>query len=192
MQLLSSSVDVCLSSFGSSARGCVRFASSAPRCIAGLLPPFPKPALKASSEVVLGRLYRGLAAAMLAFLHVRVTGIPPLQAAQIGTGAQPRKAVLSPVPEFKLFMQVPLSSVPKLDCKKPLEGALPHTGSRGARGFQALAALYRRDISCWRWGCVEQLSLCTVIYFGGDTFPCPRLLPCLPRLFWFRGCRLRP
>ena len=147
MQLLSSAVDVCLSSFGSSARGCVRFASSAPRCIAGLLPPFPKPALKASSEVVLGRLYRGLAAAMLAFLHVRVTGIPPLQAAQIGTGAQPRKAFLSPVPEFKLFMQVPLQSVPKLDCKNRLkepfitQGVVVPVGSKLLQPFTAVTSV---------------------------------------------------
>ena len=145
-QLLSSTVDISLSSFGSSAKGCIRFASSAPGCFADLLSQYPVPA-RAGSEVVLGRLYRSLATAMLTCLNVRAPCIPPLEAAQIGTGGQPRKASFSPVPEFKVFMQVPLLSVPKLDCKNRLleplsaQGVVVPISSRLLQPFASLTAV---------------------------------------------------
>ena len=220
-QLLPTVVDVSLSSFGSFARGCIRFASSAPSCLAELPSPYPVPA-KACSEVVLGRLYRSLATAMLAFLNVQAPIVPPLEAAQIGTGGQPRKTSFSPVPEFKLFMQVPLQSVPKLDGKNRLLEPLCVQGvACSAHGFKAFAALSLADSRIRRRGCVEQLSIdtviggwvehlsigavigecvehlsvdagiCLVITWGGDTLPCPCFLPCFPLPLWFRGCRLR-
>ena len=141
--LLSTAVDVSLSSFGSRARGCIRFASSAPSCLADLPSPYPAP-VKSSSEVVLGRLYRSLASAMLTFLNVQAPTVPPLEAAQIGTGGQPRKASFSPVPEFKLFMQVPLQCVPKLDGKSRLVEPLSTQGvvvPVGSKLLQPLASL---------------------------------------------------
>ena len=95
----------------------------------------------------MGRLYRSLATAMLTCLNVRAPCIPPLEAAQIGTGGQPRKASFSPVPEFKVFMQVPLLSEPKLDCKNRLleplsaQGVVVPIGSRLLQPFASLTAV---------------------------------------------------
>ncbi|CAE7298793.1 unnamed protein product [Symbiodinium sp. CCMP2592] len=50
--------------------------------------------------------------------------VPPLAAAQVATGMQPRKFPLAPVPEFKRFVQIAVPQCPPLDSKNRLLSTL--------------------------------------------------------------------
>ncbi|CAE7217665.1 ubiad1 [Symbiodinium sp. CCMP2592] len=121
LEVSSSAVEVDLSRYAPGARGRIKFASSCPRVLSAISPPVVQPPLvKASLEAAMGRMYRALALVMLEHLDVDASSLPPLFAAQVGTGKQPRKPLLAPVPEFKYFVRVTLSAVPILDNKRRL------------------------------------------------------------------------
>ncbi|CAE7203386.1 ubiad1 [Symbiodinium sp. CCMP2592] len=121
LEVSSSAVEVDLSRYAPGARGRIKFASSCPQVLSAISPPVTQPPLvKASLEAAMGRMYRALALVMLEHLDVDASSLPPLFAAQVGTGKQPRKPLLAPVPEFKYFVRVTLSAVPMLDNKRRL------------------------------------------------------------------------
>ncbi|CAE7203407.1 unnamed protein product [Symbiodinium sp. CCMP2592] len=121
LEVSSSAVEVDLSRYAPGARGRIKFASSCPQVLSAISPPVTQPPLvKASLEAAMGRMYRALALVMLEHLDVDASSLPPLFAAQVGTGKQPRKPLLAPVPEFKYFVRVTLSAVPILDNKRRL------------------------------------------------------------------------
>ncbi|CAE7223179.1 unnamed protein product [Symbiodinium sp. CCMP2592] len=89
--------------------------------LAAIAPPVLQPPLaKATVDAAMGRMYRALAFVMIKHLDIDTSGLPPLFAAQVGTGKQPRKPLLAPVPEFKYFVRVTLRDLPALDNKRRL------------------------------------------------------------------------
>ncbi|CAE6929570.1 unnamed protein product [Symbiodinium sp. CCMP2592] len=118
--LIKSSVDIDLNAFGSPTPGCIRFASSLPLVLRSCASLATASRQKSSTDVALGQLYRALASVMLEHLHVRTPQVPPLAAAQVATGMQPRKFPLAPVPEFKRFVQIAVPQCPPLDSKNRL------------------------------------------------------------------------
>ncbi|CAE7304323.1 unnamed protein product [Symbiodinium sp. CCMP2592] len=118
--LLESSVDIDLKAFGSTTPGCIRFASSLPLVLRSCASFAAASRQKPSTDIALGQLYRALASVMLEHLHVRTPPVPPLAAAQVATGMQPRRFPLAPVPEFKRFVQVAVPQCPPLDSKNRL------------------------------------------------------------------------
>ncbi|CAE7225449.1 RE2 [Symbiodinium sp. CCMP2592] len=144
--LINSSVDIDLSAFGSPTPGCIRFASSLPLVLRSCASLATASRQKSSTDVALGQLYRALASVMLEHLHVRAPQVPPLAAAQVATGMQPRKFPLAPVPEFKRFVQIAVPQCPPLDSKNRLlttlrvQDTVVPAGSKLVPPFSRLAA----------------------------------------------------
>ena len=119
-QLLASSFLVDLTSFGSSAKCLMRLASSLPTVLQSCTQLADPSTTRVSFDAALGKFYRALASSMLSHLQVSEASFPSLAAAQVATGLQPRKPALTPVPEFKRFVQVAVPHRPALDSKGKL------------------------------------------------------------------------
>ena len=119
-ELLASSFLVDLTSFGSSARCLMRLASSLPTVLQSCTQLADPSTTRVSFDAALGKFYRALASSMLSHLQVSEASFPSLAAAQVATGLQPRKPALTPVPEFKRFVQVAVPHRPALDSKGKL------------------------------------------------------------------------
>ena len=119
-QLLASSFLVDLTSFGSSAKCLMRLASSLPTVLQSCTQLADPSTTRVSFDAALGKFYRALASSMLSHLQVSEASFPLLAAAQVATGLQPRKPALTPVPEFKRFVQVAVPHRPALDSKGKL------------------------------------------------------------------------
>ena len=119
-ELLASSFLVDLTSFGSSAKCLMRLASSLPTVLQSCTQLADPSTTRVSFDAALGKFYRALASSMLSHLQVSEASFPSLAAAQVATGLQPRKPALTPVPEFKRFVQVAVPHRPALDSKGKL------------------------------------------------------------------------
>ena len=119
-ELLASSFLVDLTSFGSSAKCLMRLASSLPTVLQSCTQRADPSTTRVSFDAALGKFYRALASSMLSHLQVSEASFPSLAAAQVATGLQPRKPALTPVPEFKRFVQVAVPHRPALDSKGKL------------------------------------------------------------------------